>query len=971
MAKLYTGRTLEDFWEPVLLPWFDGPARAAWRAKLPTIVVAPTAEVLHQLKALLFATGVPFFNVRLVLPDELRKELSGLAPGLRLPDARLLAAVVEAAANEEIAENPSDTIAQAVARGPQTLTETLDVLHQGGWSAEQIEGETMRRIGLRVERMLEECRIATSAQIDHRVATLSPEDAGYRFASVLAVGFDARHWSNWPLLKATCRLSKDFVACLASPTALAEQAELIWNGSFESLNGSLIPVCDALDMGAMKEVAAAIEVERPAAGPVPMEFLAANNLTSQARIVAERIVATLRAGTESIAVLVPGPGVTAREVSLALERLGIPHYNGLAVRQATFSNAETWSALIATVKDPTVPNLLAFLRLRGDLPAESFPHGIEKLLYTLDREGANFIFPEIKLLGGYLSQVGGRNADVGTFLLKWPQFPDSGTLAAYLLQLADLLESLGWTTARASLSEASNSLRDAGALRMTRKGFCDFIDRAVLAPKPIRSEVGNHPFSKVHVLRPEDAVCRRWQKIFFLGQNDGIWPPRVQPGGYLSDEDLVALNERIKKLNAAITRDGDGQFSVVDGRAYMVGPFENRALHVRDFVRLLESCTSATIVAAVEDETAGGAALHPGELYLRAYRAVRGANLPREELMKLACSTEQSIHSLFLLPNANAANTGPMMAAWLARRDTNAKDFSDYEFCLNTMPTWDLNVPASAWGRVFDRPAEVFLRHVLGVAPVADLRSEMPWAMVAGNWTHSWLQAAAPDGPAPTTGEWLNRVRSSARSLRSVVGALLEKEGRELPTWWTSLWAQALADAESFAREMGSAGRNGYVISEGKLPRTLVQLPSGRALAVGGRFDLVYTDLPVVANDYSHVLASLTDYKTGEDKPLTSSLLARGHGVQLGLYALALAALGARQVEITLQKSDTPATAQVTLDDVKANIDVIEKLADMAEFGRFGYYGDIRSEFLGASHYPIATLPAYSPRERFAAVHSL
>ncbi len=975
MINLYSGRTIEDFWEAVLLPWFHKDGRDAWRKPLPTVVVAPTMEVLHHLKGLLFETGIPYFAVRLVLADDLRRELAPLLSGSRLPSAKLLPAIVQAAAADVYAADPTDTVAAAVFRGPHTLAETIEVLHQGGWGASEVDGATMRKIARRVEDALRDAGLATAAQLDHGLSKTDPAVTGPRFQSVLAVGFDARHWKHWPILNAAARFSVDFNACLSNPSMHAEQADLVWTGSFEALGGQIQPVSDDLENEAMMALASSLELDNRIQAEAPVHFLAASNLTAEARLVVERTAHELAQGAKSVAILVPGPGVLARELTINLDRLEIPYYNGIPVRRATLSDPEVWSALMSVVAEPTVPNLLAFLRLRSAIPSTLFPRETSRLIYTLDREGANFIFPEINLLGRHLSEsTDSRAIEVGGFLLKWRLFSKSDTLGNYLKALDELLESLEWGAARRALTDAANGLLVAKDIKLTLEGFAEFIRDVILDLSPSRSAIGSNPHARVHVLRPEDAVARRWDVVIFAGQNDGVWPPRVQPGGYLSNEDLVALNTRIKALNERVTTQGasgEGHFAVRPGSAYMVGPFEFRALHVRDFVRLVEASCRIYICAAAEDEVSGGAAMHPGELYLRAYRAIHGHAFSRDDMLALAQQNEGTIHPSFLPVPVADVDTTQMMTAWKARRDRSAKEFSNYEFSLNEKPTWDLNIPASAWGKVFDRPAEVFLRHVIGVTPASDLRTEMPWGMVSGNWTHGWLQAASPTGPTPSPEAWLAETRAAAKALHSQITRILGGDGRAVPTWWSSLWMQSLANAEMLATAVSAAARHTYVITEAKIPRTMVPLPSGRSLPVDGRLDLLFADaLPINAKFAGSVW--LDDYKTGADKPLTPKELAKGKGIQLSLYALAVKALGADSVDISLQRPGDPAKVQVTLDDVMANIAIIEKLADMVESGRFGYHGPIRSEFPGSSTYPIATLSAsLDNKEKFQITHGI
>ena len=115
----------------------------------------------------------------------------------------------------------------------------------------------------------------------------------------------------------------------------------------------------------------------------------------------------------------------------------------------------------------------------------------------------------------------------------------------------------------------------------------------------------------------------------------------------------------------------------------------------------------------------------------------------------------------------------------------------------------------------------------------------------------------------------------------------------------------------------------------------------------------------------------MVDYKTGKRKNLRSSQwrleddirngvlkqLLKGEGVQVGLYALALGQLGAKNVGISLLARGLDLSApQLMLPQITCHDQVWRELSGMEKSGVFGMRGAIRSEFNFTDAYPLATL---------------
>jgi hypothetical protein len=970
MRRIYLSNTFGAAFPGVISPWFHGHGRDAWRKTLPSIVVAPDSATIGHLKLLLHDNNIPTFGIELLPVSQLLHRLTDNAKGI-LPDAGLLELVTGQIASK-LAKETNDEIAGAVSRGPRMLTDTLRALHQGGWDAKHVSGDILRKIGTEVEQALGLAGLRTEAQVSHEVARTPNPDL--LFDAVLAVGFDARHWDYWPSLVAALRRSAHFTGVFAPARAAADEADLCWMASWEAVTGEAAESVD--DSVSLAADAIELAQEGKVAG---VTCLVAGNQKEEAALAIRCAAEALDEGAQHVAIVAPPNSVVSREVSLLLSRVRWPHFDGLPSRQAAISRPEVLVSLLRVQAEPFVANLAHFLKLRPSLPKSLEMKG-DDAVRGLDRMAPNLIFPELSIAVEYIRSNGDKR--ILPLVEQWPVWPEEATLGEYLDLLVKLTEWIEWTPIQRLADELRHRLTSAKDLKVTRAGASKFMQEAILEPVNFRAEGGNNPYARILLLSPSAALYRKWDALVVVGQNDSIWPPRPQPGGYLSDMELRALNRRIRDLNddarAQASTSGDGAMPVRDGYGYIVGPVEYRAMMVRDFIRLVDASAKTYVLCALRDESQGDQTLYPGELFSRSYSATTGQVPNQRAMEEVASGVSQSLPLILTTAPADMVDTKQLLTAWHARRRPDATEFSEYEFCMNARAKWDLVVPPSAWGRAFDRPAETFFKYWLGVTPKEQEREELATPMVTGNWIHAWLEGAAPTGAAAQGNEWVERIMAQSADLRQRVAAALKKQGREMPTWWDSIYDEALSRARLFAEALSRGGRHPYAISEAKLPRTDVQLASGRVLPVLGRMDLVFTDSPVEEGSAGPVFSGrpwLFDFKTGKDEVLSTSSIAKGEGVQLGLYSLALIERGAKEVDITLLRDDCEATPQVTSSDVRSEMmPWLERCADIVDTGRLGYIGEVHSE-RGGSIYPIATLsPNLHPRAlkaRFDALHSL
>ena len=138
-----------------------------------------------------------------------------------------------------------------------------------------------------------------------------------------------------------------------------------------------------------------------------------------------------------------------------------------------------------------------------------------------------------------------------------------------------------------------------------------------------------------------------------------------------------------------------------------------------------------------------------------------------------------------------------------------------------------------------------------------------------------------------------------------------------------------------------------------------------------GRIDLILARRKSNQSQIGYEDLWVVDYKTGRQRGFNLKELKRndtperkfrkqlieGRGVQLALYALAVHALGAEHVQLTLLSPADQLEPQFHLADVLVQKDFWSELHRMQETGVFGMLGPVHTDFGFMRNYPLATLP--------------
>ena len=961
-VSLHTSALAAQARESVVLPWLKRVAQTAAQTPLATAVLVPLRADAYHLKALALGADLGLCGVHFLTPGELRDRLARhLGATSRVPLREHLRLLLATAA-ERVAERRGEG-ADAIAASPDQLLKAIDLLG-GGWSFSEAGPAGLRPVVAEFQRLLKGAGFALPHDADRALLAAAP-DAPPLFAELLVTGFNALHWPLWPLLEAAVRVAKAATVCLTDPRPEGEALDAAWVGTWEETFGAAEPIAAEFasplsDVLRLPE-SAGERATREAAPAGEIAFLVGHDTAEQARaVVAQALQFLADPACERLGVLFPAAGALSRRVAALLAEHEVPHHDGLAHHAPGALEDAAWPAWLALQESPRLPALLRFLETQ---PGARFAGlGAAKAADELQRVYQELLLDDLAVLGTYLARHSRRHhaPALAAALEALPFLPERAPLAEMLACSDAIFRELGWTARADALQRLAPDWHSAATLIVSRRAWLRWLGETLDSWRTERATAGSHPYGRLHLLPYAQAESQAWTHLIAAGQNEGQWPPALEDAGFLGEEEIDALNRRLRALNTRVTtqgRQGEGHIAVQSGKAFCLGPAERRMLAARGFFNTLESVSVAVAVSAqLHDEAAPERPFNPGEFFTRLYFCARGRAVAQDTMTALHAETARwlAASGLWKTPAPDLANVQPTRCAYDARRAAG-QPFGEYEFALRTPPQPPLRLAAKRWEDALAAPAEVWLGAVLGVAASGG-NAETPWALAQGNWVHDWLRAlagaAAPQSfvllPAPA--ELHARVRAAANGFHDRVAAALTTHRRTLPDWWASAWEQARGLAGPLAESVARISGRTHAATEWKFDDTAIPLDGG-ALHIRGRIDLLLTTAASIED------AWLVDFKTGNRQGLRAKDLAAGDGVQLALYALALRAAGARAVGLSLLTPGAPLDKpQLTLAELDTLDGLWRGLLRMQDSGVFGMRGALREEYGHRGNYPLATL---------------
>lgn len=948
-VQLLFGNGFDAVWTATR-PWFEQAAQQAFLTKQPWVVLTPSRNAGHAIKDRLLKEGLNLGGVFFWTPGEMRDHLrhnTANAPTLAIREHLHL---LLAAAAESIEQAP---------REPARLLRALDRLHAAGFSEKALDFKPAEALAHQLRIDLEAAGWTTTQEFDWRMAKQPPANA---IQALLVWGFDAAHWEYWPLLLASVQAAAQSTVVLTPPRSKAEELDQLWIGSWEQYFGEGETIASTQTTTPFAELAQRMEnpesVAQAKGTQKPLLRIGRTVREQAEAIVAQALSFATEPEATRIGVLFPSRGPLAREVSAQLLRHGIPHFDSFGHTAPPAALTLRWKAWTALQRTATIDTLQRLLQLD---PQAARP---DTFLNELDRARGDVLVDDLPVIHARLVDMGRPNSLAAAQLLeKYERLPTRGILR----ELADATlcawRELGWDESANALANELSAVATLMQQSVSLSHWLDWLDS--IAPKPslLREPDAANPLAVIHLLAYSQAEGLPWSHLILSGLNEGHWPPPMEPDAFLSEERLAELNREAIEQG----RQGEGHVTVKQERAFLPGGYARREIQRRQFYNLVESASAGlAVTCALESEDDSGRALPASDFLSHLYFCAYGEPLTEARMQEARAHTRGWLDAWPTPPVVEPPKQPiPIEQTSVAFNTRRTKaPFGRFECAFeNGAPPRAVQLSCKQWEQAVRNPASIWFAVHLGVAATSNDRTEDRWPITRGTWVHRWLADAlcGTMGRFEQRNEGLQiiaRIHRDAAATRSDIARAFTRAGRAEPQWWRARIAQAEWFALQFAGRMADLEGWPVAAAEWTLPKNTHVRMKAAALALRGRIDLL---LAHEKTDGIPRTGWVIDFKTGQDKPLSDRTLAQrlqdGNGIQICLYALALAEAGAEQVFVSLLTPESNVEPQVGLESIRAQQSVWDALARMQQTGIFGIRGQMRAEYGPSLELPLATLP--------------
>jgi hypothetical protein len=881
----------------------------------------------------------------------------------------ILAVTAEEFANKKT-DDETVPVAKSIARDADRFLRALDELRVAGWIFE-IDSPALREVAARFEERVHECGFTFVNDAD-RTALAHAQPL---FSNLLLFGFDAAHWPLWPLLHAATLSADEATVVLSDPRDEARDLDETWIGTWEETFGpaKVIPATDGKSTGSSVESL-----------PVPasnVHFVIGRDTTQQARaIVALAAKFLADPHCERLGILSSGSGALPRLVATFLKSAGIAHNDGIAHPAPSAFDDDAWRAWLELQQTPRLKPLFRFLRATEERIFDGL--SILQIEETLRRAYNNILIDDIELLRDYCangSDLRHGNA-VGRELEKIQVLPENASLTEFLAHTRTMFLKLRWREHWNEVERLSRNWSARPATKFSKSSYLRWLRELLGAPTLERDDLGAHPYARVHLLAYANAQDQPWSHLIFAGLNDEAWPALDDEVAFIRGERIDDLNRQNKTLNRRASkrgRQGEGHWSMREGKTLLLGRNEQRQIQRRQLLNLVESVSAGIAASAsLYSEATPSRIANPSEFFSWLYFNTHGRGVSQQTLHSLEQQTRDWLKdwSPVDAQKVDSISVGRTRYAFDARRQL--RPASEYEFALRSPPDQEKSLQVTQWEQALRWPAIVWMEIFLGVASDDDTGDS--WAVATGQWVHRWLADSVGNGgpqkfvDVNRADEIRERIWKQAREFRERVAALCAGRDKVLPDWWRSGWSNALYIADCLAAKVSDLHDWSEMAVEWSLGEPcLIPLSEKETLRVRGRIDLILARRKSDQSQIGYDDLWVVDYKTGRQRGFSLKELRKkdtperkfrkqlieGRGVQLALYALAVHALGAEHVQLTLLSPAERLEPQFHLADVLAQKDFWSELRRMQQTGVFGMLGSVHTDFGFVRKYPLATLP--------------
>src|SRR5262249_53650487 len=451
------------------------------------------------------------------------------------------------------------------------------------------------------------------------------------------------HWAEWFLLRVAVELAENATVVLEEPRENFSDVDLCWIGSWEEVCGEA--QCAPRATTALGDsLFSETEMRGGAETTKRFDFLIGTNFSEQAEAIARQCVRYLaNEKCTRLGVIFPESGALPRLVASSLERLEIPHNDGLGHNVPGIFESAEWQAWVELQRAPRLNSFLRFLNSLSD-PTVVTPKVSREVFGNILHESyKELLLDDLELLREFwTTRTNEKSQSVAGALGSLLFLPTEATLAQFLERTHSALIHLGWKQHALEIANLAGEWPPELDAKFSRALFLEWLNETAATSETTRSSAGDHPYARVQLLTVERAQNQKWSHVIFAGWNEGAWPP--PPGAeFARPEEIRLFNRNVQQLNKRAARQGsqgEGHTSVRQNHSLYLGPGEQRQIALRQFDALLESTTQGvTLAASLVQEDAPERFWNPSECFTEFYFKQRREPLTQMTLKNLRRAT--------------------------------------------------------------------------------------------------------------------------------------------------------------------------------------------------------------------------------------------------------------------------------------------------------------------------------------------
>lgn len=945
----------EDAWCQVVRPWLTQGLAACLRTSLPQVVVLPNDALIAYFKERALEEGIPLLGITWYTPGALRHCLKG-ALGIEArvalrEDLHLLFASIP----QEMGNAPR--YVRYFLDDPSLFVKIYDLIVSSGMDKGVLGFPYLAEWADQLEQLLDLAGLCSSYSLDRKLLDRITYEGPVIFSRLLLYGFNISHAMLVPLLLAAIRVSKDSArhCLLYLGDALTDQ---VWLGTWEEflrIPSEYLGESYQEQYGRFHNLALALQTQQPDVGGSfeGIDFIFAQSVSDEARMLFETVKAQLGQGAKRIGVIFPSEACgLSRELSFLFDQEDLCHKDRLGHLPCKEGHQLLLKAWIGYQRDPLVETASELLRALigcGKLSPE-----VDSLFKSKVNKAFTLLLTnDFAILWAYLKMI--FSDDLVSMLEPWlAPLPKKTSFLFYKKNFDRLLVLLPDVIEKDLYLERASVFEGLSLSPLAKEAFLHWVEGLFFACPRTVYPSGKHVFAKVQLLTLEMALGQTWDTLILAGLGEDAWSIRQSENIFLSEGTLTKHN------TASIVQgsQGAGHLALRAGKAYILLEGDKQYLQRQMLAQLIASTSGNIFLSA----TFSGIAKEDGfthDICMHLFWLTK-----REVLSKRHMEAIQAKVSAFLegcakpkLPEG--AEVKEMLRAFYARR--SLMPYSPYEYAFKDRLKNPLSLPCKAWEDVIQRPEMAWYKHILKI----NMGQNSSWGTGAkisrGTWVHSWLSRAGKNvfcgQLAPFCVQtWRRQVEQEAEDVKALVSQIYQEAASlNVPTHWHLFWKHSLQMAQSLVEQFLLIDLEAFEVAfEQALPEKYVK---ALGFSLRGQVDML-----LKKGDNYRVL----DFKTGGQEKITLKTIEKGSGLQLALYGQYFLDEGAKDVVLYVVHPDQPLQEGVRMDEGFDGLDAFyERIHSKAVFGVFGQRYSSTDPYAGGVIFPLATLPIDSAILRY------